>query len=70
MDERSLAGKLGVHPFFLKDYRTAARNYTIKQAVDAITLLREYDMKSKGVGSISTSAGQLLHELLFKLLYK
>ncbi len=69
MDEGSLAKKLGVHPFFLKDYRIASKNYTIKQCVDSITLLREYDMKSKGVGNVGNSAGQLLKELLLKILY-
>ncbi len=70
MDERSLAQKLGVHPFFLKDYRMAASKYSIKQAVEAISLLRVYDMKSKGVDNLSTSEGQLLHELVFKILYR
>lgn len=70
LDERSLAQKLGVHPFFLKEYRTAAQKYTIKQAVSAISLLRIYDMKSKGVDNLSTSEGQLLHELVFKILYR
>ncbi len=69
MNEQGLAAKLGVHSFFLKDYRVAAGNYSIKQCVEAITLLREYDMKSKGVGNLSTSEGQLLHEFLFKILY-
>lgn len=70
MDERTLAQKLGVHPFFLKEYRQAAQNYSIKQVVEAISLLRIYDMKSKGVDNLSTSEGQLLHELMFKVLYK
>lgn len=70
MDERSLAQRLSVHPFFLKEYRAATQKYTIKQVVEAISLLRTYDMKSKGVDNLSTSEGQLLHELVFKILYK
>lgn len=70
MDERTLSQKLGVHPFFLKEYRAAAQKYSIKHVVAAISLLRIYDMKSKGVDNISTSEGQLLHELVFKILYK
>lgn len=70
MNENALAQKLGVHPFFLKDYRVAAQNYTIRETVEAISLLRIYDMKSKGVDNISTSEGQLLHELMFKILYR
>lgn len=69
MDERTLSQKLGVHPFFLKEYRSASQKYTVKQVVEAISLLRIYDMKSKGVDNLSTSEGQLLHELMFKIFY-
>lgn len=55
-------------PFFLKEYQTAANHYPTPKAFAIIGLLREYDMKSKGVGSGNTDDGELLKELLMKIL--
>lgn len=66
--EKSLASVMKVSPFFVKDYLEAARNYPAPKIVANIALLREYDMKSKGVGNVSTSDGELLKELVFKLM--
>jgi len=65
----SIASALSVNPFFVKDYQLSARNYSYKKVVQVISLLREYDLKSKGVNNISTSDGELLKELLFKILH-
>ncbi|PIZ05308.1 MAG: DNA polymerase III subunit delta, partial [Flavobacteriales bacterium CG_4_10_14_0_8_um_filter_32_5] len=46
-----------------------AKNYPIRKAVKIIEYLREYDLKSKGVDNISTSGGELLKELGFKILH-
>lgn len=64
-----LASRIGVNRYFIKDYRIAMNSYTIRQTVKSIAVLRNYDMKSKGVGSLSASEGQLLHELILKILY-
>lgn len=58
---------LGVHPFFIKDYQTAARNFPMKKVSAAISAIREVDMKSKGVGAANLSQGDLLKELLIKI---
>lgn len=64
----NVAKELGVHPFFVKDAATAARNYPLKKATRIISLLRETDVKSKGVGSTgNVSDGELLNELIFKV---
>ena len=67
--QNSLAAVLGVHPFFVQDYKIATRNYSIKKAVKVIEYLRDYDLKSKGVNNTSTSQGELLKELVFKILH-
>lgn len=61
------AKALGVHPFFIKDYHTAARNYPMKKVSAIIAVIREIDMKSKGVGAANLSQGDLLKELLVKI---
>lgn len=57
--------------YFLKDYREAARFFTRPRAEQALALLREYDLKSKGVDYNSTGKpeGDLLKELVWKLLH-
>lgn len=47
--QASVAKNLGVHPFFVKDYVTAARNYSRPQLFRVIHALQEMDLKSKGV---------------------
>jgi len=65
----SIASALSVNPFFVQDYQMAARNYSLQKLIKIIDLLKEYDLKSKGVNNISISDGELLKELLFKILH-
>ncbi len=58
---------LGVHQFFIKDYQTAARNYPMKKVSAAIAVIREVDMKGKGVGAANMSNADLYKELLLKI---
>ncbi|TDO24882.1 DNA polymerase III subunit delta [Pedobacter duraquae] len=69
-NKHDAAKELGVNPFFVKDYEMAARNYNLNKVFDIIRLLRTYDLKSKGVESTgNTTDGELLKELLFKMLH-
>lgn len=63
------AASLKVSPFFVSDYEKAARNYNSLKVIKIISLLREYDAKSKGFGNVSAGAGELLKELIFKILH-
>lgn len=65
----NLASVLGVNPYFVKDYVTAADNYDARQVMKVIGQLREYDMRSKGVNNVSTSHGELLKELVYKIMH-
>lgn len=64
----SVAAALKVNPYFVDDYIAAARNYNGTKTVRAISLLREYDMKSKGFASANTDSAELLKELVFKIM--
>ncbi len=66
---QALAGKLGVNPYFLKDYQQAAKVYSRAKIAKIISHLRIYDLRFKGVDNISTTDGELLKELLFKILH-
>jgi len=65
----SVAASLGVSPFFVKDYISAAKVYSMASLQKAIHILKEYDLKSKGVGNISMDEGALYKELILKLVY-
>jgi len=67
--QNNAASVLGVHPFFVKDYVAAARNYNIKKLVEIVSILREYDMKSKGWGNVSSSPAELQKEMIYRILH-
>lgn len=69
VDDRALAQKMGVHPFILKEYQKAARNYSMNKIARIFGYLRQYDLASKGVDNASTSDGELLKELVYKILH-
>jgi len=67
--QNNVASVLQVHPFFVKTYVAAARNYNIKKLVEIISILREYDMKSKGWGNVSASPADLQREMIYRILH-
>lgn len=62
------AKALGVNPFFFREYDAAVRNYPVRKAMSAISLLCEYDYLGKGGDGATLPAGDLLMELTVKLL--
>ncbi len=64
---KAVANELGVSPFFVDEYTSAARNYSMKKVSQIISELRILDLKSKGVGSQNISQIDLLKELLVKV---
>lgn len=62
------ANALGIRAFFVKDYVTAANNYPMRKVAQIISLIRDADVKSKGVGANHTQR-DILKELLFKILH-
>jgi DNA polymerase-3 subunit delta len=50
------------------DYITAAKNYPMRKVAQIISLLRDADVKSKGVGA-NQSNRDILKELLFKIMH-
>lgn len=66
--KNSAARALKVNPFFISDYVVAAKNYPMRKVSQVIALLRDADVKSKGVGA-NLPARDILKELLFKILH-
>ena len=61
---KSVAQSLGVNPYFVGEYQTAAKNYPMKRVSRIISGLRELDLKGKGLGAHNISQEDLLKELL------
>lgn len=57
--------------FFLRDYKSAIRHYNFQRTEHVIGLLKEYDLKSKGVYYNGTGKpeGELLKELVWRILH-
>ncbi|MCM1076007.1 MAG: DNA polymerase III subunit delta [Bacteroides sp.] len=51
----------------LKSYEIASRNYNVRQTIEIISALREFDAKSKGIGSRQNEY-DLLKDLIFHIL--
>lgn len=66
---KNASNALGINLYFLKDYQDAARNYPIAKLIAIISLLREYDLKSKGVDAAGTDSGELMKELVSKIFF-
>lgn len=67
--DQALTSALGIRPFALKEYKVAARNYPLGKVMESIGLLRLADLRSKGVNSGAMTEGQILKELVFKLMH-
>ncbi|MFV0248770.1 MAG: DNA polymerase III subunit delta [Tenacibaculum sp.] len=67
--KNTVAKTLKINPYFVDDYVSAAKNYPMRKVSQIISLLRDADLKSKGIGANSLPQSAILKELLFKILH-
>lgn len=65
----SAATAMGVNPFFIDDFARAAINFPMPKLKHIISYLKECDLKSKGVDNVSADYGELLKELVYKIMH-
>lgn len=65
---RSVASALRINPYFVNEYVLAARNFPMRKVSTVVSTLRDFDVKSKGVGANAVPHGDLLKELLVRIL--
>lgn len=65
---RSVASSLKINPYFANEYIAATRNYPMKKVSAIIATLREFDVKSKGVGSNAVGQRDLLKEMMVRIM--
>jgi DNA polymerase III subunit delta len=68
--EQNLAKALKVSPYFVKDYLQLMKNYTLADMVQTISHLRKADMQIKGIEAGNSSEGEILKELMAKIILK
>lgn len=67
---QSVARAAGINPFFVQEVLTATKNYPMKYCSRAIKLIRDTDVKSKGVGTSKVEHSDLLKELMVNIMSK
>ena len=66
--KNGLASELGVNPYFVDEYTTAARYYPAAKIVSIVSSLRDADAKSKGMGGTYEDS-DIYKELIFKIMH-
>ena len=64
-----VASELRINPYFVKDYQKAAQSFGAWKTMNIISWIRETDARYKGIDNPSTDEGELLKELVFKILH-
>jgi len=62
------ANALKISSYAMKDYTAALSRYPVSKLAECVLLLKETDLKLKGVNAGSTDEGQLLRELVLRLI--
>lgn len=64
---RNIASVLRVNPYFVNEYINAARNFPMRKVSGIIAIIREFDLKGKGVDSNAVPQKDLLKEMLVRI---
>ena len=64
-----VARELGINPYFVRDYATAAKRYPAGKTFLIIGYLRETDARLKGINNPSAKDADLWKELIFRIMH-
>ena len=67
--DRVAGPAMGVAPYFVKDYATAARRFSAGKTFAIIGYFREIDARLKGINNPSAKDADLWKELIYKILH-
>jgi len=65
----NVASELKINPYFVKEYEKAAKAFGAWKTMNIITWIRDTDARGKGVDSNGVEDGELMKELVFKILH-
>lgn len=67
--QANAARELGINPYFVKDYATAAQRFPAGKAFLIVGYLRDTDARLKGINNPSAKDADLWKELIYKILH-
>lgn len=67
--KEAVASALRVHPFVASQLINSTKIFNPKKIAANIAILHEYDLKSKGINNSSFTDGQLMKEMIYRLLH-
>lgn len=67
--DKGLVSALKISPYAAKDYTYALREYPVDKIIYTISSLKQADLKLKGVNSGADTEGQILKELIYRIVY-
>jgi DNA polymerase-3 subunit delta len=67
--DKGIASALKINPYFIRDYKSAAGHYPLQKVISIFSDLRHADLQSKGVNAANLPDGQILRELIFKIMH-
>ena len=67
--QANVAKELGINPYFVKDYVTAAKRYSAGKTFLIIGYLRDTDARLKGINNPSAKDADLWKELIYKIMH-
>jgi len=66
---REIASRLKISPNQVSQYQKALSQYRVMKIASIIEEIKNYDLKAKGLGNVNASQGELLRELIYKILH-
>ena len=67
--QKNVSTALSIQPFFVNDYKIGANNFSSSKIIEIFSILREYDLKFKGIENPSITEDELNKELIYKILH-
>ncbi|MBE50285.1 MAG: DNA polymerase III subunit delta [Flavobacteriales bacterium] len=67
-NKNNIANELRINPYFIRDFEISSKNYSIEKLFSIFEILRDYDLKSKGINNPSIKESELLREMILKIL--
>jgi DNA polymerase III subunit delta len=65
----AVASELKINPYFVKDFQKAAQVFGAWKTMNIISFIRETDARYKGIDNPSADEGDIMKELIFKILH-
>jgi DNA polymerase-3 subunit delta len=69
LSDAEIAKEIGINPYFVRDYTTAKKNYSLAKVVRILEEINQADLKSKGIIGQNVSDRDIILDLSFMILH-